>query len=261
MASVLASHGLADLERISAVVVKQIVQNTGTHVVLRQSSAEDAEAWARILGREQREELSRWLDDGRDVGSGSAHWVRDFRVPPEDLIQLGPGDALVQEGALGPHNPRDLSILRDVVGLGAVTVDQIGRWHVGSVLTAYGRLKALVDAGYLRGERVFYHRPAAYVGTRAGAEAAGSNLPPARTAVAQLRHHLLVADLADWLPDAHPRAGWVTARELGARAMSGARDSRSGRLVGGVPHVPDGCLVLPDGHRVAVGHERSPRSS
>src|SRR6202035_4512694 len=71
--------------------------------------------------------------------------------------------------------PRDLSILRDVVRFGALTVDQIGRRHFGSVLTAYGRLKALVDAGYLRGERVFYHRPAAYVGTRAGAQAAGTN--------------------------------------------------------------------------------------
>jgi len=27
-------------------------------------------------------------------------------VPPEDLIQLGPGDAIVQVGALGPNRPR-----------------------------------------------------------------------------------------------------------------------------------------------------------
>jgi hypothetical protein len=155
--------------------------------------------------------------------------------------------------------PRDLSILRDVVRFGALTVDQIGRRHFGSVLTAYGRLKALVDAGYLRGERVFYHRPAAYIATRAGAEAAGTNLPPARTAVAQLRHHLLVADLAEWLLDGHPRADWVTERELRARAMSGARDTRSGRLVGGVPHVPDGCLVHPDGRHVAIELECSPK--
>jgi len=106
MACVLASHGLADLERISAVVVKQIVQNTGTHIVLRQSSAEDAEAWARVLGREQREELSRWLDDRRDLGSGATRWVRDFRVQPEDLTQLGPGDAVVQVAALGRNKPR-----------------------------------------------------------------------------------------------------------------------------------------------------------
>jgi hypothetical protein len=32
--------------------------------------------------------------------------VRDFRVPPEDLMQLGPGDAIVQVGALGPNKPR-----------------------------------------------------------------------------------------------------------------------------------------------------------
>src|SRR6266852_1226164 len=57
LACVLAAHGLADLERISPAVVKQIVQNTGTHVALRQSSADDAEAWARILGRERHEEL------------------------------------------------------------------------------------------------------------------------------------------------------------------------------------------------------------
>ena len=156
-------------------------------------------------------------------------------------------------------SPRATSRFCATSCVGALTVDQIGRRHFGSVLTAYGRLKALVDAGYLRGERVFYHRPAAYIATRAGAEVAGTHLPPARTAVAQLRHHLLVADLADWLLDAHPRADWVTERELRARAMSGARDSRSGRLVGGVPHVPDGCLVLPDGHRVAVELECSPK--
>src|SRR5260370_8166305 len=102
MASVLASHGLADLERISAVVVKQIVQNTGSHVVLRQSSAEDADAWARILGREQREELSRWLDDRRDLGSGSTRWVRDFRVHPDNLMQVGPGDPIVHVPPPGP---------------------------------------------------------------------------------------------------------------------------------------------------------------
>ena len=49
--------------------------------------------------------------------------------------------------------PRDLSILSDVVRFGALTVEQIGRRHFDSVLTAYGRLKALADAGYLRSER------------------------------------------------------------------------------------------------------------
>jgi len=88
--------------------------------------------------------------------------------------------------------PRDLSILRDIVRFGALTVEQIGRRQFGSVLTAYGRLKALADGGYVRGERVFYRRPVAYVASRAGALAAGTALPPARLAPSTLRHHLLV---------------------------------------------------------------------
>ncbi len=39
--------------------------------------------------------------------------------------------------------------------------------------------------------------------------------------------------------------------------MSIARDTRSGRLFGGVPHVPDGCLVQADGRRTAVELECS----
>jgi hypothetical protein len=155
--------------------------------------------------------------------------------------------------------PRDLSILRDVVRFGALTVEQIGRRHLSSVLTAYGRLKALADSGYVRGERVFYRRPVAYVASRAGALAAGTDLPPARAAPSMLRHHLLVADLADCLAGTNIGAVWLTERELRTELMSRARDRRTGRLVGGVPHVPDGCLVLPDRRRVAIELECSPK--
>lgn len=153
--------------------------------------------------------------------------------------------------------PRDLSILSDVVRFGALTVEQIGHRHFDSVLTAYGRLKALADAGYLRSERVYYHKPAVYVATRQGAIVAGTTLPPAHRSHGQLRHHLLVADLADCLLERDPRARWLTERELRATAMSMARDTRSGRLLGGVPHVADGCLVHADGRRTAVELECS----
>jgi hypothetical protein len=64
----------------------------------------------------------------------------------------------------------------------------------------------------------------------------GTNLPPVRTALAQLQQHPLMADLADGLLGT-TRADLVTERQLRARAMSGARDARSGRL-------PDGPTCL-----------------
>jgi hypothetical protein len=92
-----------------------------------------------------------------------------------------------------------------------------------------------------------------------GAHAAGTDLPPANPSATALRHHLLVADLAEWLVATHAGATWLTKRELRARAMSTARDVRTGRLIGGVPHAPDGCLVVSDGRRIAVELECSPK--
>jgi hypothetical protein len=59
----------------------------------------------------------------------------------------------------------------------------------------------------------------------------------------------------------HPGARWVTERELRRDAMAAARERGTGRLVDGVPHVPDGVLVLPDSRGVAVEVERSAKGS
>lgn len=85
--------------------------------------------------------------------------------------------------------------------------------------------------------------------------------PPARVAPSTLGHHLAVADLADRLLAEHPGATWTTERELRRDAMRLSRERGSGRLFDGVPHVPDGGLVLPDGGRVAVELERSVKGS
>src|SRR5204863_189788 len=82
--------------------------------------------------------------------------------------------------------------------------------HFDAVLTAYGRLKALADAGYLRSERVYYHKPAVYLATRGGATVAGTALAPAHASHGQLRHHLLVADVADCLLQGEIGARWLT---------------------------------------------------
>jgi hypothetical protein len=106
MACVLATHGLADLARVDRPLPQQVVQNAGTRVVLRQGSHEDAEHWDYALGQVQREELSRKLLDGKDRGEASTQWRRDFRVQPEDLFVLGPGEAVVQVAPLGRGKER-----------------------------------------------------------------------------------------------------------------------------------------------------------
>lgn len=156
---------------------------------------------------------------------------------------------------------RDAAILRDVVRFGALTVEQVGRRHFGSVLTAYGRLKALARAGYIELVRVWRGAPGACVATAEGTRVADAGLPPAKVSASTLAHHLTVADLAERLLAQHPGASWTTERELRRDAMAAARERGTGRLVDGVPHVPDGALILPDGQRVAVEVERSAKGS
>jgi len=154
---------------------------------------------------------------------------------------------------------RDLEVLRDVVRFGALTVQQVSRRHFSSRQRANARLAALVAGGYLRGERVWYRGPSIYLATPAGARLADVGLPPGHLAVATLRHHLAVADLAEHLLAEHPGASWVTERELRRDGMTAVRDRGDGRLLEGLPHVPDGVLVLGDGSRVAVELEASPK--
>jgi len=153
---------------------------------------------------------------------------------------------------------RDLVVLRDVVRFGALTVRQVSRRHFSSRQRAHTRLAALVAGGYLRGERVWYRGPSIYLATPAGARLADVGLPSGHLAVATLSHHLAVADLAEHLLAEHPGASWVTERKLRRDGMAAVRDRGDGRLLEGLPHVPDGVLVLRDGRRVAVDLEASP---
>lgn len=84
-------------------------------------------------------------------------------------------------------------------------------------------------------------------------------LPAGRLTPVTLAHHLAVADLADALLVEHPGALWVTERELHRDGMAAVRDRGDGRLLDGLPHVPDGVLVVRDGRRVAVELEASPK--
>jgi hypothetical protein len=99
---VVATQGLAELERADRALPQQFVQNTAVRVPAPAESAEDALAWTRHLGEPGREELSRrferadWFGGTQEAGPYPTHGRWDFHVRPEELQALGTGEAIVQ---------------------------------------------------------------------------------------------------------------------------------------------------------------------
>jgi hypothetical protein len=86
MACVLARQGLADLTRVDANLPQQVTQNTAMRLVLRQGSAEDQQAWSRLLG-------------GAPIAIDDSQYVRSERgwaVSPDELAMLRTGEAILQ---------------------------------------------------------------------------------------------------------------------------------------------------------------------
>src|SRR5687768_6785797 len=102
---VVATQGLADLARVDRALPQQLVQNVAVRVMMRQSSNEDARAWAEHAGEYEREDVSRRLESGwggdKDTGISTTHWRRDFHVSPDELRVLGVGDAVVWVAPVG----------------------------------------------------------------------------------------------------------------------------------------------------------------
>jgi len=86
MACVLATQGLADLARVDENLPQQVTQNTAIRLVLRQGSAEDQQAWSRLLG-------------GAPIAIDDSQYVRSERgwaVSPDELAMLRTGEAILQ---------------------------------------------------------------------------------------------------------------------------------------------------------------------
>jgi hypothetical protein len=146
VAVVVATQGLADLERVDRALPQQIVQNTAVRVLLRQQSSEDALAWARHLGELEREEISRRFEPGglfggtRETGQYQTHWRRDYHVRPEELQALGTGEAIVQVAPVIQRHrrlervriahPRRGAVaaeqVRTLLNLGVVKIQRVG---------------------------------------------------------------------------------------------------------------------------------------
>jgi hypothetical protein len=154
---------------------------------------------------------------------------------------------------------RDLAIVGEVLRWQQLTTSQIARWFFASPRTATNRIAVLVQLGYLKTIDIPWRASALVTATTKGARArADLGLRARASEPGRLLHDLTVVQVAAWMLDQDPQAGWITERELLRDELTAARDP-AGRLRRGPGRRPDGVLVRAN-HRVeAVEVELTPK--
>jgi hypothetical protein len=146
---------------------------------------------------------------------------------------------------------RDLAIVGEVLRWQQVTTNQIARWFFSSPRTASNRIAVLLEMGYLKTIDIPWRASALVTATAKGARArADLGLRPRASEPGRLLHDLTVVQVAAWMLDQDPQAGWITERELLRDELTEARDP-AGRLRRGPGRRPDGVLV-----RANLGRKR-----
>ena len=143
---------------------------------------------------------------------------------------------------------RDAHILRWINGHGFATVQQTADWLGNRYQNNHRRLKRLVDAGYLRSQRVGHSRHVFYL-TKAGVIQCGDDLPPFRAIrFGSFVHDLRLIDLATKLN-----------RETGGQFTPEhrLRQERGLKTIGAYGHIPDGLLKLDGKPPIAIELELS----
>jgi hypothetical protein len=157
---------------------------------------------------------------------------------------------------------RDVEIIRWIGRHRVATAEQVRRRFFGRWPSrAYGRLAGLVERSLLKRDFWRDKEPAVYLATDAGLRLAGLRLSPARPDYSRIPHDLLVVDISERLLSENPGASWITEREVRSDLTRAALQKGSGRMLLDPRRgrIPDGILVLPDGRRVGLEVELSPK--
>jgi DNA-binding CsgD family transcriptional regulator len=147
---------------------------------------------------------------------------------------------------------RDLEVIRWINSHRLATVEQVTRKIGLSVFTVKKRLSELKSCDYLIYEKLFHEKPGVYRAGAKGVAITGDSLPAARLTLGSYEHDLQLVDLAVSL-EHKTGAHWQTDRQL--------RHEKGLKGVGTPGHIPDGILIFPDGDRVAVELELSPKGA
>lgn len=154
---------------------------------------------------------------------------------------------------------RDPAIIGEVLRWQQLTTNQIAHWFFASSRTAGNRIAVLLQMGYLKTIDIPWRASALVTATAKGARArADLGLRPRASEPGRLLHDLTVVQVAAWMLDQDPLAGWITERELLRDELTAARD-QDGRLRRGPGRRPDGVLVRANHRQEAVEVELTPK--
>jgi hypothetical protein len=159
--TVLAGQDLSQLRRVSEHFEAEVKANVSVVIAHRQSEPNSAEQIARICGTEQVVTQTQQVDrrhwnwsagaSRTETGTGSQHHERQFRVEPDEVKDLGTGEAVVRA-----WNPPSVDVVRmfrcetadDAAALASVTegTGAVRRATVAEVIRAADRFRGALRA-------------------------------------------------------------------------------------------------------------------
>lgn len=147
---------------------------------------------------------------------------------------------------------RDLRLMYWINSIGYVTIEHIVTWLNISYVTAYARLRKLVNNGYLLHERIFHCQPGIYRVSHEGAKICSSPLPPLRKVVLSTYKHDITTTSLGLTLTSEKGCEFIPERLL--RHIEG----KSG--FGDNNHIADGVLIKND-EKIAVEVELTKKSA
>jgi hypothetical protein len=151
------------------------------------------------------------------------------------------------------YESRDHRIVKFINEFGFCELPQIQKQFGLSRHRAYKVMQRLMERGYIRHERVFFHRHGIYRATRAGAQQSG--LPMlSKIPIGIYEHQLAVIEVYIKLMKEYPGATWLTERVLRKTGFMPGRNRRRDK------HYADALMFLPDGKQIAIEVELTMKS-
>jgi hypothetical protein len=149
------------------------------------------------------------------------------------------------------YENRDVKIIKFINEFGFCELPQIEKQFELSRHRAYKIMQRLTTRGYIKHERIFYHRHGVYRATRLGAEITGYPMLD-KVPAGIYEHQLAVIETYIQLIRQYPDASWMTERVMRRTGyMPGRRRDK---------HYADALLYMPDGSQIAIEVELTMKS-